>query len=268
LQDDSSPLVGGPPTEVPLPQAPLVRVIAQVRFPLILSIQKQEYISPFQEAIRALYPVLRLEQNQGVMLGDAGVVGTRSSQVWRFHDSSEGWRVSLATDFLALETTNYTSRDDFIGRFELLLRAMQEHLTPGTIDRLGVRYIDQIVGPNLDDLGSLIRPEVCGVSASPLASQTQHAVTECVFELPDEQGNLKARWGNLPKNGTIDPGVLRPIDQHSWILDLDAYTREQHSFDIDGIVEKTRSLAQRAYCVFRWAVTDEFLRRYGGDVGT
>jgi hypothetical protein len=53
------PLVVPLPTEVPLKDAPLVRVIAQLRFPDSLSVGQRDSIAPFQEAIRAKYPVLR-----------------------------------------------------------------------------------------------------------------------------------------------------------------------------------------------------------------
>ncbi|MGD8207441.1 MAG: TIGR04255 family protein, partial [Thiohalocapsa sp.] len=64
---NETPLTGPPPAEVPLSDAPLVRVIAQVRFPLVASVEKGDFIAPFQEAIRAEYPVLRPEQNRSVV---------------------------------------------------------------------------------------------------------------------------------------------------------------------------------------------------------
>ena len=51
-----TPLEGPPPPEVPLADSPLVRVIAQVRFPLIASVEKRDFIAPFQEAIRKNCP--------------------------------------------------------------------------------------------------------------------------------------------------------------------------------------------------------------------
>ena len=42
---DVNPLTATPPLEVPLKNAPLVRAIAQVRFPPILSIETTKYTS-------------------------------------------------------------------------------------------------------------------------------------------------------------------------------------------------------------------------------
>lgn len=261
---NQTPLTGPPPAEVPLPNAPLVRVIAQVRFPLIASVEKRDFIAPFQEAIRRDYPVLRPEQSRSVVLGLQGGMDARSNTVWRFHDTSSVWRVTLAPDFLALETARYSSRDDFLSRFERVLDALRAHVDPRVIDRLGVRYIDRLVGASLDDLPSLVRAEVAGVMATPLAAHARHAIAENVFTLPDG-GQLMARWGLVPAQATVDPAAVDVIDEPSWLLDVDAFMVEMRDFDVAQTVDRARGLAERIYSFFRWAVTDEFLRRYGGE---
>ena len=64
-----NPLTAQPPEEVPLKDAPLIRVIAQVRFPPILSIEKKDFVGSFQEAIREKYPILQHEQTQTFVFG-------------------------------------------------------------------------------------------------------------------------------------------------------------------------------------------------------
>jgi len=259
-----TPLTGPPPTEVPLNNAPLVRVIAQVRFPLVASLEKRDFIAPFQEAIRAEYPVLRPEQSQSVVLGQPGVVHARMNAVWRFHDANDAWRVTLAPDFLALETGRYTSRDDFLNRLKRVLEALVAYVDPKVIDRLGVRYIDRVTGDNLSDLLHLVRPEVCGVLSTPLASHARHAIAEAMFVLPDNAGQVMTRWGLVPPRATVDPAAVDPIDEASWLLDVDAFQEETKEFEVEVALQQARGFTERIYSVFRWAVTDEFLRRYGG----
>lgn len=262
---NENPLTGPSPAEVPLPEAPLVRVIAQVRFPLVASVEKQDFIAPFQEAIRDEYPVLRPEQTRSVILGPkGGPVEMRSNVMWRFHDAGSVWRVTLTTDFLALETTRYTSRDDFFDRLRRVLEALVEHIDPNVIDRLGIRYIDRVTGKNLKELSQLVRPEVCGVLSTPLASHAIHSISETLFSLPEDAGQVMGRWGLVPAHGTIDPAAVDPIDEPSWLLDIDAFQAESREFDVGAVLQQTRTFAERIYSVFRWAVTDEFLRRYGG----
>ena len=44
MNASDTPLTGPPPPAVPLTDPPLARVIAQVRFPLIASLEKREFI--------------------------------------------------------------------------------------------------------------------------------------------------------------------------------------------------------------------------------
>lgn len=259
-----TPLTRPTPAEVALKNAPLVRVVAQVRFPLIASVDKRDFIAPFQEAIRPDYPVLRPEQSRAVVLSPQGPLEATSNNVWRFHNASASWRVSLASDFLALETTEYTSRDDFLARFKPVLEALHKHLNPQVIDRLGIRYIDRIIGENLGVMPKLIRPEIAGVLGSPMVENIVHAISENVFVLPNGDGQLMARWGLVPPRGTVDPAAVDAIDEPSWLLDVDAFMAETRNFDVSAAVAQTRKFAERIYTFFRWAVTDEFLRRYGG----
>ena len=46
----------------------------------------------------------------------------------------------------------YTSRSDFLVRLREILAALDEHVEPKLIDRLGIRYIDWIVGQAVDDI--------------------------------------------------------------------------------------------------------------------
>ena len=261
---DETPLTGPPPAEVRLTNPPLVSVIAQVRFPLVASVEKRDFIAPFQEAIRAEYPVLRPEQSRGVVVGQQGLLDARSNTVWRFYDASGAWRVTLSPDFLALETSRYASRDDFLDRLKRALEALVAHVDPKVIDRLGVRYIDRVAGDDLDDLPRLVRPEVSGVLSTPLASSALHSISEAVFVLPDNTGQVMTRWGLVPAGGTVDPAAVDAIDEQSWLLDVDAFLAETRELDVEAVLQQARGFAERIYSVFRWAVTDEFLRRYGG----
>ena len=256
------PLVAAPPAEVPLTNAPLVRVIAQVRFPEVLSLEQRDHVAAFQETVRAAYPVLRQEQTQGVLIGPSGVSPVKPRIAWRFADAEGSWRLSLAPDFVALETTRYGSRADFFSRFAEVVRALDKHVEPKLVDRLGVRYIDRVSGSAMDQISSLVRPEVRGITGTRVASHASHALSESMFEVDDSR--VVARWGLLAKDATVDPAAIEPIPEPSWVLDLDMFSARPVPFVVDRVVEDATRYAERIYTFFRWAVTDEFLRRYGG----
>ncbi len=258
-----NPFTDPPPAEVPLANAPLIRVIAQLRFPMVTSIDRRDFIAPFQEAIRSTYPILRQELTQGVLFGATSASPVlQTNTAWRFESEDRHWRVSLTSDFLALETTRYTSRGDLLGRLETIATALAVAVGPKLIDRLGIRYIDQISGDALTAIERLIRPEVRGLVGTPLESSIAHSITETIFTRSDAQ--VLARWGRLPANVTIDPAAISPSDAASWILDLDMFSTRPVPFSVQRVISDARAYMERLYTFFRWAVTDEFLRHFGG----
>ncbi|MCB9762407.1 MAG: TIGR04255 family protein [Alphaproteobacteria bacterium] len=262
-----SPLIGPPPAEVPLPNAPLIRVIAQVRFPLVASVERRDFVAPFQESLREEYAILRQDSVRNLLLlPGQPTAEVRSSSVWRFHDLDRRWRVTLAADFLSLETDRYTSRADFFGRFDRLLSALEAYVKPGALDRLGVRYIDRLTGEALERLPRLVRPALLGALGTPLMDHASLSVSEGVFDLPEESSELRARWGLVPAHETVDPNAIVAVDEPSWVLDLDAFQQGERAFDGQQVAGQARALAERIYAFFRWSVTGDFLRHFGGDL--
>ena len=40
---------------------------------------------------------------------------------------------------------------------------------------------------------------------------------------------------------------------------------ENQEFDVEKILEDVKRFSERIYTFFRWSVTEEFLRRFGGE---
>jgi uncharacterized protein (TIGR04255 family) len=137
---------------------------------------------------------------------------------------------------------------------------------PQIITRLGVRFIDRVTGSALKDLAKLVRAEVAGILRAPIDAHPHHTICESMFDLKEENGRAITRWGLVPANATTEPSAIEPIDQRSWILDIDAFCDRPQRLDVEMITEQTRALAERIYAIFRWVVNVEFLRRYGGRV--
>lgn len=266
-----TPLSGGPPAEVPLAFAPLARVIAQARFAPILAIRNPDKVASFQEAIRATYPVLQEEPIQQITIGPLGVPAAREGVIWRFGDreNQPQWRVSLCTDFVAIETFAYESRADFVSRFEHVVQALEQSFKPAQCQRLGVRYIDRMKGEAVARIAELISPKILGIALPngepplSLGDAVLHLMTEASFAA--QEGQITARWGSLPENATYDPNALEPIDKPSWILDLDMFTTAPVAFQSEVLASTAKAFAERIYAVFREMVTDEFLRFHGGN---
>jgi len=259
---DSDPATAAPPAEVPLKSAPLVRVIAQVKFPLVVAIEQRDFVAPFQEEVRSFFPRLRQEQAVGFVLGPGGLMQAPQQKVWRFSDEADRWRLSLAPDFLTLETTSYSSRSDFVNRLRKVVSVLESRVQPKILDRLGVRYIDRISGDAINDIESLVRPEVRGLTGTPAATNLHYMLTESVFKIGEAK--LLAKWGQLPEGATTDPSAIEPSPMRSWILDLDMFKDTSGPFSVESVIDDVERFAERIYTFFRWAVQPEFLKRYGG----
>ncbi len=258
-----NPFSGPPPVEVPLTRAPLVRVISQVMFTPILGIVNAAHIAPFQELLRADYPLLDQEFVQRIEITPNQQATVHQEAIWRFQDAEQRWRVSLAPTFVALDTAGYTSRRDFLDRLKMILAATEATLRPQLAQRVGLRYVSRVEGPAFKELSKLIQPAFAGAVATPFGQGAQHLLTESL--VATEEGTLTARWGKLPPNMTFDPQTIVPTATESWIHDLDLFKDHRAPFHTAEINELLDAFAKRLYTVFRFMVTDEYLRHYGGN---
>lgn len=261
---------GGPIEEIPLSAAPLIAVVAQIRFPQITSITREGYIGDFQELIRKHYPVLRKENGVNFILTPDGVntVGEPTT-IWRFCDRPQEpeWTVSLAPSFVALDTSKYENRADFLERLRVLLEALHNTIAPSTCDRIGIRYVDRILLDEPDiNLADLVRSEVIGMAIVDPGDKANlvHNLSDAEFNLGD--ATLHGRWGWVPPGVQLDPSHGTAVDSPSWILDLDMYKNFAGNFDIVQLISTAEDFAKCIYRFFRWAVHSEFLQRFGGTI--
>ena len=266
------PLDPRPIAEVPLPRAPLARVIAQIRFPTILGIRDPDKMAVIQETLRGTYPYLNQVQAHRIDLTAAERPNIQQEFIWRLADRERHpkWQVSLGVDFVALDTTDYGSRQDFLRRLHDVVIAVEAEFRPAEVKRLGMRYIDRLTDEAVERVDDLFQPEILGVmrlneDAHPsLGDSIIHVMNEAQF-LARDGSRIQGRWGKLSPNSTHDPNSLDPVAKPSWVLDLDMFTSEPQPFVSDQLLRTATGFAECLYWLFRRMVTDEFLRFYGGE---
>jgi uncharacterized protein (TIGR04255 family) len=252
--------------ELHLPDAPLVRVLSQIRFPKMPEITSDPGIAPLRARLKHRYPILREDRGFALVVSGAGVTSQSDSPetLWRLVDQDDIWRVTTSDTFVALETSKYSSRTDFFDRFDEIVKAVADLYEPILFDRLGVRYVDRMEGDEaLSSLTRYVNPALlCGPLLEPPPGVIlQHSLSQALYQFPD--ANLQARWGVLPGGMTIEPSI--PAAQaRSWILDLDVFSQGTGAFDPVAISPLARRFSERAYRFFRWATTPEFLKEVGG----
>jgi uncharacterized protein (TIGR04255 family) len=256
------PLTHPASEELVFQKGPLSRVIAQIRFPAQDSISDQDFVRPFGELLQATYPVVKPVQNKGVVIGPQGPIETRVDTSWRFMTQDESWTVTLSREFIALETQTYEGQEDFLERLESLLGMFQRHIGASSVDRIGVRYVWRLGAEDLEELTTLVRPDLTPIYLTNFSEQIRLSMSEHEFELPDQHGRLRARWGVIPPGGTLDPAAIPPIGAPTWLLDLDGYALESRALDVESVVDEVRDFCERLHVFLLWSVTDAFVAKY------
>ncbi|MFE7538733.1 TIGR04255 family protein [Streptomyces rhizosphaericola] len=262
-----APFGDEPCEDVPLPVAPLVRVLAQLRFDPLAVLDSPNSASLFAAEIGKDYPYLE-KGAEFNMLITPGQVSPQMGQnaVWRFRSPDRKTVVSLSNGSLALETSVYGGRTEFCSALSSISAALKKVAYVPAYTRIGYRYTNRVVDQKaLAKLPSLIRPEILGISGVQLDGRAdlQHSLAQASFKIDASRG-LLAQWGEMPPGGTFDPS-LSSFEQRSWVLDLDSfYQSSEVSSDPEEVRRRAEMLSDSAYRFFRWAVTDDFLLHFGG----
>ncbi len=268
----ANPFLGPVPSEVPLEGAPLIRVISQVQFPAQLSLVERTTVSELQKALAASFPILEEQSLRSFVFalnidGQEGRVQpqTLPQPQWRFFDPEANTALVVNTTSITLDTLQYPGRKRFFERFRTCLDIIHARSPINMASRLGVRYVDRVSDEHLQAIPSLINPLLLGLSGADLGIPVQADMHDFLVELGPERGSLHVRHGFLPPGGTMDPDILPPLAVRNWILDIDLFRQgEMFPFEPQAIGEDAIRFAERIYAVFRWIVTDDFLRAFGG----
>jgi uncharacterized protein (TIGR04255 family) len=247
-----------PVQEVPLHAAPLAKVLTQVQFSRTPQLVTDAAEAQIAEAL-GRYPVRRRAVPPALVINGQPVPSPQApAAVLTFADPVGTWQVTLTDTAVALETSEYESRDDFCERALEVFRAVAASALPPVVDRVGLRYIDRLSGAALSRVTDYVAAPLqvlFGHTAPEL--ELQHSVTDSLVKISADDV-LQIRTGFLPPQASFDP-ALAPLPGESWVLDMDAYTSQAgFPFDPDALVARLRKYSEAAYAFFRWATTDAF----------
>ncbi len=245
------------PQEVALTAAPLVRVLCQVRYS-----SSPEIVEDLSEQRIAaqLTDILPVRGSVEGVFFPAVNAAAQQERMRTFEDIEGHWKGSVTPNFLALETTTYDRRTDFIEKLERVIAAVQEVGPPPRVTRVGMRYTDRIEDPM--GLLELVRPALLGMIAEVSdGALIENQIQQALIVDSENAAKIQVRSLCLPPDVTFDPSIS-PVGSSSWVLDIDAYTESPRAWDASDLASTVESLAKRAYQVFHWAVTDQFRQTY------
>ena len=171
---------------------------------------------------------------------------------WRFSSKDGAWTVSLAPEFVALETTRYTTwADDFRTRLRAIVDAVAEHVRPVLNSRIGVRYIDRIAEIGLAtpaDWEPYVSAELLGAARHPvLGPGVRQAQQQLLVEI-DEDIACALRHGFVPEGERVD-----------YLMDFDVFRQAGRPFDADEVKRTADTLNNYSLRLFHACVTPALL---------
>lgn len=272
-------MTAGPGPDRRLPH-PLVFVAAEVRVPVAPRLSQAETAERLAATLPVL-PLLRQEQRSRVEQTPGGL-NIQAEQGWRLTDRSSSTSLVVSPSSVVLETTRYPGFESFLDLLLGCCRAVADVAAPVGVERLGMRYVNEVRPPQppaaFSEWGSWVSPTLvaaandaeANVHAAPVAgahdSQLQNFETTLTFSLPDTQA-LTCRMAALNGAGVVGNAPLlrweNPAPGPFFVVDLDAFwprepMREVEEFDIDRLRVRAEHLHHHVKAAFAWAVTDAY----------
>jgi uncharacterized protein (TIGR04255 family) len=243
----------------------LAQVICQIRFSPVLRIRQDDAVIPFQEDLRHAYPRYAKQHGVQLMLTPKGVQHqTAEDAQHRFEDKDGAFRVILAPDFIALETTQYRDIDDFAGRMIALAAAVEKHYAPAEIQRIGLRFINELRLTASDpkaELADAIAPALLGAIGAPELADVIVGAGQ-VLELNGDDRRMLVRHGLQPGGTTVDPTASehsRPeLSQPFYLLDLDVFAERDVPYSAGVVEARVRDFNDDVRSFFAWSVREEY----------
>jgi uncharacterized protein (TIGR04255 family) len=192
----------------------------------------------------------------------------RLDQIVRAFNKASDAAMAVNANVLTVDTTRYGEYEDFKRMVVRCLEAVTEHGRVSVVERIGLRYVNEIRVPatisDARDWSGWVNPSLVEfVSANaecrPVAAQS------VVQYLGDGHTSLAFRFGASPEGqGVIGNDPLRrrsvPPDGPFFVLDLDSYfqppTDEAPDWQLDTLVETMDMLHKPIGATFQSAITE------------
>ncbi len=237
--------------EIHLKKPPLKEVVCQVRFNPILRIT-HEPPTGFQDRVRERFPEYTSD-TQVLFPGVSGGSPTESdiNQVvtHRFSNRTTGYRASLGTDFVSLDTKQYKTWQDFLDNLLWLTDLVNEFYRVASAIRIGLRYIN-VIDPTIadeaqvHDVLDLVRAElIAGLRTNPLQGTS---LMQQRYILVEGETTLSLR---------LAVGEVDEIVGRSSILDYDCYC-ELAEIPMVELQDRLMGFHDIIYRAFRWSLSE------------
>jgi uncharacterized protein (TIGR04255 family) len=227
--------------------------------------QKLEHVAPLQKA----EDVAQVQMTMGP--GVAPFSSSRSMTVHRFSTRDKRTSITYSTESIVVETTDYVNWTWFRDLVRSAVSVRQEVSPVDGVERVGLRYIDEIRLPvefDRTDWSPWVAPSLLAPAFPTIVPQLQplqqQAVVQYASGRPDDTLTLRYGAVNGPTAVASAPNLVRavvPPPGPYFLLDTDsAWTLGQGSpvpeLSVDFVIETANRLHLPAEGLFEALITD------------
>lgn len=241
---------------------PLVEVICQLRFPPILSIDR-DVPYEFQDNIREFFPEFNQGEEVQIPIPGNSIDDAPSEIIdfarnvikkknYSFLSRDQKWKVNLTRDFISVSTLNYVKWEDFIERITPIIETFQNIYQPSYYSRIGLRYVDIIkrskLGLEGNSWSELLKLQVLGLLGfGEFEENIDELQSTSLLNLHQINSKVRIRSGLVKMN--VDD------DENAFIFDSDFFTNEQKN--IEDYLEKLEDFHHFSSPLFRFCLTEK-----------
>jgi uncharacterized protein (TIGR04255 family) len=256
------------------PNAPLQLVAWELRTPAI-----PEFLTPsgvvqsMSGRLRDLAPIVA-QPETFLVVEPTPQAQPRGEARQRLLDRKQTLSITVGPTATIIETTAYTRFEEFAEVIERVVRAIESIGTAAGFERIGMRYIDEIRVPGIEDPGGwsgYINETL--LARLPLESAAIASAQNLVEYVMGSNYHVTLRSGALVGRTVDSSGPLRLIrveDGPYFLLDIDSYWTKPRDepfpeFSTEEVLAISNQLRQPVRSLFEGSITeklrDEVLRR-------
>lgn len=251
-----------------MPNAPLIYVLAQVRFTHIPRMDMRW--EDLHEKVIERYPQAKPERIDQFTIRDGQPVIGDSIRRWNLLSDDRCTGLIVAADSLVLHTSKYETSTQFITELNNVLKEFAEIIPEKGIrvTRQGLRYVDLLLPENnlavddqvIETLRLPIPPSLGTPERMEQIVTYQSAVGGKLVIRHIQSINPNLLPGDIfPNNLNIAPRLSRPKpdEQIVGLLDYDHFIEKEVPFDVDSIAEEFHSLHSITSAAFTETTTEK-----------
>ena len=252
-----------------LPNAPLIYVLAQIRFTHVPRMDRRW--EDFHERIFDRYPKAEKEKIQQMTIEDGQPALGDSIQRWLLFDEPRTTGIILDAGMMIFHTTAYKTSGNFLSEFQYILESFVQVLPERgvSVHRLGLRYVDLLIeeeglSVNEQVIDTLRLPKVPPEIGAPNAMEQVVTYATPLGSTLSVRHRQSMTPAVLP--GDIFPNRLQPAPrlmrmhpENSFVglLDFDHFIEQETTLDPMAVVDRFRALREKSSFAFKVMTTPE-----------